>query len=221
MFSETISPEAIEPLELVSFPGKIHVITEEGPELDAAVEHLKAQRVIGFDTETRPVFQPHVPRNHTALLQLSSETDAFLFRLNHLGLPASVVEILSDPYITKVGAAVLDDIYGLCHYRTVHPNRFIDLQTFAYRYGVREKSIRKMTAIVLGRKVSKAQQCSNWEAEPLSEAQQLYAATDAWICVQLYRKLLGSPFVKLEHLPGDPVFELQETSAVAKRRKRK
>lgn len=206
MFCETIAPEAIEPLELISFPGPIEVISEEGPALDAAVAHLKEQRVIGFDTETRPVFQPHVPRNHTALLQLASETRAYLFRLHSLGLPQSVVDILGDPYITKVGAAVLDDIYGLCHYRTVHPQRFIDLQNFAYRYGVREKSIRKMTAIVLGRKVSKAQQCSNWEADPLSEAQQLYAATDAWICVQLYRKLLGSPFVKLEHLPGDPVF---------------
>lgn len=219
MFCETIAPEAIEPLELISFPGPIEVITEEGPALDAAVAHLKAQRVIGFDTETRPVFQPHVPRNHTALLQLASETHAYLFRLNMLGLPESVVDILTDPYITKVGAAVLDDIYGLCHYRTVHPQRFIDLQSFAYRYGVREKSIRKMTAIVLGRKVSKAQQCSNWEADPLSEAQQLYAATDAWICVLLYKKLLGSPFVQLEHLPGDPEPIFQETTS--KKRKRK
>ena len=207
MFSEHIAPEEIEPLELISFPGTITVISQEGPELDAAVEHLSRQRIIGFDTETKPVFQPNVPRNHTALLQLSSDTNAYLFRLNKMGLPESVAGLLADPYITKVGAAVLEDIYGLCYHRRVDPHRFIDLQTFAYRYGVREKSVRKLAAIVLGRKVSKAQQCSNWEAEPLSEAQQLYAATDAWICVQLYRTLLGSPFVELEWLPGDPVFK--------------
>lgn len=68
----------------------------------------------------------------------------------------------------------------------------MDLQSFADQYGIREKSVRKMAAIILGRKVSKAQQCSNWEAEPLSDAQLLYAATDAWICVKMYKALLAS-----------------------------
>ena len=193
MFQETITPEEIDQLDLAAFPGPIHVISGPGPELDHAVEHLSSQRFIGFDTETKPVFQPHQPRNHTALLQLSSESEAFLFRLHALGLPQAVADIMADSHITKVGAAVHEDIRGLQHYCPFEPHRFMDLQSFGEEYGIKEKSVRKMAAIILGRKVSKAQQCSNWEADPLSDAQQLYAATDAWICVMMYKALLSAP----------------------------
>ena len=193
MYKETITPEEIEPLELAAFPGRITVVSEPGPELDHAIEHLRAQRLIGFDTETKPVFQPHQPRHHTALLQLSSETEAFLFRLHPLGLPQEIADILASPFITKIGAAVGEDIHGLQHYCDFEPHRFMDLQSFGGQYGIQEKSVRKMAAIILGCKVSKAQQCSNWEADPLSDAQQLYAATDAWICVRMYKALLASP----------------------------
>ena len=193
MFQETITPEEIDKLELAAFPGPIHVVSGPGAELDHAIEHLSRQRFIGFDTETKPVFQPHQPRNHTALLQLSSESEAFLFRLHALGLPAEVADIMANPYITKIGAAVHDDIRGLQHYCEFEPHRFMDLQSFGEEFGIKEKSVRKMAAIILGCKVSKTQQCSNWEADPLSEAQQLYAATDAWICVMMYKALLASP----------------------------
>lgn len=192
MYQETITPEEIEQMDLAAFPGRINVITGPGPELDHAIEHLSNQRFIGFDTETKPVFQAHQPRHHTALLQLSSETEAFLFRLQELGLPQEIADILADPYITKIGAAVGEDIHGLQHYCRFEPHRFLDLQPFGDRYGIKEKSVRKMAAIILGRKVSKAQQCSNWEAQPLSDAQLLYAATDAWICVKMYKALLAS-----------------------------
>ena len=197
MYQETITPEEIELMELAAFPGRITVITAPGADLDHAVEHLASQRFIGFDTETKPTFQAHQPRHHTALLQLSSETEAFLFRLQELGLPQAVADLLSSPYITKIGAAVGEDIHGLQHYCSFEPHRFMDLQSFAGQYGIQEKSVRKMAAIILGCKVSKAQQCSNWEAEPLSDAQQLYAATDAWICVKMYKALLASQRVAL------------------------
>ena len=100
---------------------------------------------------------------------------------------------MASPYITKIGAAVGEDIHGLQHYCRFEAQRFLDLQSFGERFGIKEKSVRKMAAIILGRKVSKAQQCSNWEADPLSEAQQLYAATDAWICVMMYKALLATP----------------------------
>ena len=192
MFQETITPEEIELFDLAAFPGTIHVISQPGPDLDYAVEHLSSQRLIGFDTETKPIFQAHQPRNHTTLLQLSSESEAFLFRLHDLGRPQAVADIMANPYITKIGAAVHDDIRGLQHYCPFEPHRFMDLQSFGEEFGIKEKSVRKMAAIILGCKVSKAQQCSNWEADPLSEAQQLYAATDAWICVKMYKALLAS-----------------------------
>ena len=193
MYKETISPDEIELLPLAAFPGKITVISEPGPDLDHAIEHLAACRLIGFDTETKPVFQAHQPRHHTALLQLSSESEAFLFRLHALGLPQEIADILASPHITKIGAAVGEDIHGLQHYCRFEPHRFMDLQPYGDQYGIQEKSVRKMAAIILGQKVSKAQQCSNWEADPLSDAQILYAATDAWICVMMYKALLAAP----------------------------
>lgn len=202
MFRETISPEEIEQMELISFPGKITVIEDLGSDFQYAVNYLGSQRMIGFDTETRPVFVPHTPHNKTALLQLSGHDEAFLFRLNKIGLPGEVADILADSAITKIGAAVSDDIRGLCEHTYFRASRFMDLQQFGFLHGIREKSVRKMTAIIFGRKVSKTQQCSNWEADPLSDAQKLYAATDAWICLEMYKELLGSPLVKLA--PGIP-----------------
>ncbi|MBR5035381.1 MAG: 3'-5' exonuclease domain-containing protein 2 [Bacteroidales bacterium] len=191
-FKESITPEEIEGLDLISFPGEIHIITHEGPEFDAAVRDLASQRMIGFDTETKPIFQPHAPRSATALLQLSSEDNSYLFRLHSLGLPQSLADILASKSITKVGAAVADDVRGLQHYIPFTAARFMDLQRFAELYGIKDKSVKKLSAIILGRRVSKAQQCSNWEASTLSYPQQLYAATDAWICLVMYKRLLES-----------------------------
>lgn len=196
MYSPTITPEEIESYELAVFPGRIKVITTEGRDFKKAIEHLNEQRMIGFDTETKPVFQSNAPRHGTALLQLSSETDAFLFRLNHIGLPHELADILANPYITKIGAAVNDDIRGLQRYLYFEAGRFMDLQTFGARFGIEDKSVRKMAAIILKLKVSKTQQCSNWEAGTLSPAQQQYAATDAWICLEMYKALLASQYVK-------------------------
>ena len=192
VFKESVTPEEIESLELIAFDGPITVITERGEDFDEAIRHLSSCRMIGFDTETKPIFNNKAHRNGTALLQLSSETNAYLFRLQMLGLPAELADILADKSITKVGAAVTDDIRGLQRYVNFKAARFMDLQSFAERYGIKDKSVKKLTAIILGRKVSKAQQLSNWEAAELSRAQQLYAATDAWICLKMYKALLGA-----------------------------
>ena len=191
-FKESITPEEIESLELISFPGEIKIITENGAAFDDAIEDLAASRIIGFDTETKPVFQPHAPRCPTALLQLSNEDTAYLFRLHTLGVPDPLADILASRSITKVGAAVADDVRGLQHYNRFEAARFMDLQRFAEAYGITDKSVKKLAGIILGRRVSKAQQLSNWEAATLSYAQQLYAATDAWICLVMYKALLAS-----------------------------
>lgn len=191
-FRESITPEEIEGLELISFPGEIQVITEEDERYRAAIRDLSSCRMIGFDTETKPVFQPHAPRCATALLQLSSEEISYLFRLHTLGVPDSLADILASRSITKVGAAVADDVRGLQRYNHFEAARFMDLQRFAEQYGIKDKSVKKLAAIILGRRVSKAQQLSNWEAPQLSFPQQLYAATDAWICLVMYKSLLAS-----------------------------
>ena len=192
MFQISISPEEIGKLELASFPGEIVVIDTLGEEFGKAIRYLKHQRVIGFDTETRPTFSPDQPPAGTALLQLSGGGRAFLFRLKKIGLPRRLAAILANPDIIKVGAATRDDVRGLQAITRFAPQRFVDLQNIVWEYGIRDKSVKKMAAIILGVKISKAQQLSNWEAETLSDSQQRYAATDAWICREMYNRLLSS-----------------------------
>ena len=193
MFQITISPEEIGRLELASFPGKIYVIDSLGEEFGQAVRYLKQQKVIGFDTETRPTFSPDQRSNGTALLQLSGAEKAFLFRIKKMGgIPRRLCAVLANPNIVKVGAAIHDDVRGLQQFAGFQPQQFVDLQKIAWEYGIRDKSVKKMAAIILGFKMSKAQQLSNWEAEQLSESQQRYAATDAWVCREMYLKLQRS-----------------------------
>ena len=192
MFQSSISPEEIAALELASFPGEIVVIDAEDEAYEKAIRYLKRLKVLGFDTETRPTFSPDQHSSRTALLQLSGGGKAYLFRLKKCGLPRSLASILANPDIVKVGAATMDDIRGLQRITHFVPKGFVDLQNHVWEYGIRDKSVKKMAAIILGVKISKAQQLSNWEAEKLSESQQKYAATDAWVCREMYLKLQAS-----------------------------
>lgn len=193
MYKSRILPEEIEKMPLIAFNGPIHVIDREGPELHAAVAYLRAQKSIGFDTETRPVFMPGEQSCGVALLQLSSREHAYLFRLNRMGLPRVLCELLSDPRVEKIGAASFDDVRGLRKLHDFEAHGFVDLQRIAWKWGINDKSVKKMAAIILGGKVSKTQQLSNWEAAKLNDAQLKYAATDAWVCLVMYDKLLKSP----------------------------
>jgi len=189
MFRISISPEEIAALELASFPGEIVVVDSLNEDFYAAVRYLRRQKILGFDTETRPTFTPEQHSSGTALLQLSSSSRAYLFRLKKIGLPRQLASILANPSTIKVGAATCDDVRGLQKLTFFNANAFVDLQSMVWEYGIRDKSVKKMTAIILGVKISKAQQLSNWEAEHLSESQQRYAATDAWVCREMYLRL--------------------------------
>lgn len=189
MFKLTISPEEIEKLEPACFQGRIHVISHPGWEFSKAVSYLKKQSVLGFDTESKPVFSPGQHHNGVALLQLSGPDEAFLFRIQKLGMRGRICAILSNPNIIKVGAAALDDVRGLQRCHEFIPRGFVDLQKIVWEWGIRDKSVKKMAANILGVRISKSQQLSNWEAETLNEHQQKYAATDAWICREMYLKL--------------------------------
>ena len=192
MFKESVTPQEIEKLEYASFSGKIYVIDSVGAEFNRAIAYLRSQKVIGFDTETRPTFSPQQPRYGVALLQLSGKDKAFLFRVNTIGMHRRLCNLLADARVLKIGAAILDDIRGLQKKRDFVPAGFVDLQKIVWEWGIRDKSVKKMAAIILGSRVSKTQQLSNWEAETLSEAQQMYAATDAWVCREMYLKLMAS-----------------------------
>jgi len=192
MYIESITPQEIEKLEYASFPGKIQVIDSVGADFNKAVTYLRAQKIIGFDTETRPCFAQNQPRYGVALLQLSGPGKAFLFRVNKMGMHRRLCNILADPKIIKVGAAVHDDIRGLQKRHDFVAAGFVDLQKIVWEWGIRDKAVKKMAAIILGCRISKTQQLSNWAAEELSESQCKYAATDAWVCREMYLKLMKS-----------------------------
>ena len=190
MFKISIQAEEIEGMPLGSFPGRIHVIDGNGIEFVKAIAYLRTQKIIGFDTETRPVFSPGQHHNPVALLQLSGASQAYLFRVGKFGMRKLLCSLMSNPRILKVGAAVHDDVRGLQQYQRFEPKGFVDLQKIAYEWGIRDKSVKKLAANILGVRISKSQQLSNWEAEELSAGQQMYAATDAWVCRGMYLKLL-------------------------------
>lgn len=192
MYIESITPAELEKLEFASFPGKIQVIDGVGAEFNRAIAYLRSQKIIGFDTETRPCFSPNQPRYGVSLLQLSGPGKAYLFRLKKMGMHRRLCNLLSDKRIIKVGAAIHDDIRGLQKLRDFEAGGFVDLQKIVGEYGIRDKSVKKMTAIIMGFRISKTQQLSNWEAEQLSESQCKYAATDAWVCREMYIKLMNS-----------------------------
>lgn len=193
MYKISIEPSDIEKLPLGSFPGTIVVISKPGRELNRAIAYLKSQPMLGFDTETKPVFSPGQQHHNIALLQLSGPDRAYLFRVFNLGMRHRLCRILGDPSIVKIGAAVHDDVRGLKKYMPFQEAGFVDLQKIAYEWGIRDKSVKKLAANILGIRISKTQQLSNWEAPELSDAQKMYAATDAWVCLEMYRKLLSSP----------------------------
>jgi ribonuclease D len=194
-YMQTISSEEIEKLPPAQFRGEIHVIESENDEYKEAIEYLSRQRILGFDTETKPVFLANARRNGVAILQLAGREKAFIFRLMPLGLTSDICKLLSSSRIIKVGAAVHDDIKGLQRYSKFSARGFVDLQTIGSSWGIKEKSVRKMAAIILGIKISKSQQLSNWEADYLTSAQIQYAAIDAWSCQRMYLKLLSTPKV--------------------------
>ena len=206
MYKLTVTSEEIEKLPLGAFKGQIHVISSPGFEYLRALSYLKSQTVIGFDTETRPVFSPTAKHNKVALLQLSGPDHAYLFRLNQMGLRRRLCSILSNPAILKIGAASHDDVCSLQKRASFVEAGFVDLQKIAWQWGIRDKSVKKLAANILGVKISKTQQLSNWEADELSESQQLYAATDAWVCREMYLKLLKTekhPLSEEEKLPPE------------------
>ena len=190
-FIDKISNEQTALLPAVEFRGEIRIVEHER-DIAAACKTLAEQPVIGFDTETRPSFRPGVTFRGS-LLHLSTPTVCYLFRLNKIPLAKPILQLLEDRRVLKIGADVAGDLRSLRQIRHFRDGGFVDLQGIAPEWGIGEKSLRKLSAIVLGRRVSKAQRLSNWEAATLTDKQQLYAATDAWVCTRIYEQLLRTP----------------------------
>ena len=172
----------------VLFPGRIFVLYTES-DAEKAVAYLKDQRIVGVDTETRPSFKRGTTHK-VALLQISTQDTCFLFRLNRIGMPDSLQEFLMSDTL-KIGLSLKDDFNSLRKRQDMHPDRgnWIELQEYVGKFGIEDRSLQKIYANLFGEKISKNQRLSNWEADVLSEGQKLYAATDAWACVEIYNCL--------------------------------
>ena len=188
-YRKNISAEEIKELDLSWFEGEI-IVVDNFRTLDSVLPRIFKSEVLGFDTETKPSFKKG-RNNKLSLIQLADENLACLFRINKIGIPDKLADILSDPGIIKSGVAIHDDIRILSGIRKFSPAGFIDLQTFVKNYGIESSGLKKLTAIVLGFRISKRQQVTDWETINLTEAQQIYAATDAWVCHQIYNTLIS------------------------------
>lgn len=188
----TITKEALSELPAAHFDGDIHLI-DKTDDVPAAVEMLRASDIIGFDTETRPSFRKG-QSNIVSLLQLSTRTACFLFRLNHIGMPDSIVDILQDPDLLKIGLSLHDDFHNLCKIREINPEGFVDLQNYVKNFRIADNSLSRIYGILFGQRISKGQRLTNWEADHLTPAQQCYAALDALACVRIYDYLQKGKF---------------------------
>ena len=182
------SKDLIQWLPLAAFGGEV-IVVDTPEKVEEAVEYLSKQNAIGVDTESRPSFTRgvHYP---TALLQIATEERCYLFRLTHVGMPQALADIFANPKITKVGLASKDDIAGLRRRRDFKPANCIDLQTIVSKYGILDMGLQKIFAICFGRKISKAQQLTNWENSHLTPDQARYASTDAWATLLIYKDLM-------------------------------
>ena len=178
-----ISKEIIATLPIETFPGKIVVIDNER-DADNAVLQLNNESIIGFDTETRPTFKKG-KSNHVALIQLSTHDTCYLFRINRIGFTPAIKNLLENESLLKVGISLKDDF---CMLNRLNSGQFIP-----------------RNFIVIGKKISKGQRLSNWEADHLTENQQLYAATDAWSCIKIYEVLKSGKF-------KSPIYKIQPSS---------
>ncbi|MFC2121813.1 3'-5' exonuclease, partial [Bacteroidota bacterium] len=167
------------------------IVVEDPKDLRRVVKKINHCSLLGFDTETRPSFKKG-RINKVALLQLSGGGITYLFRLNKIGLPVEIINILSNPKIIKIGVAIHDDLISLRKLKEFKPDGFIELQDMVKEFGIENFSLKNLCAIVLGFKISKAKQLSNWEQDKLDDAQIKYAATDAWASVEIYKELINN-----------------------------
>lgn len=188
----TITKEQLATMPVVTFPGKITVI-DKIDEAVSAIEYLSSQKTIGFDTETKPAFKKG-QTNKVSLIQMSSADQCFLFRINKIGFIPQLKQLIEDESITKIGLSLKDDFLVLHRIWQFTPAGFIDLQNMAKRFNIADGSLQKIYGILFSQRISKGQRLSNWEAEALSESQQMYASIDAWACLKIYNYLLSGNF---------------------------
>lgn len=184
-----ITKEELNQLEVEKFERTIKVI-DTIEEAEEACKALTQSEIIGFDTETKPAFRKGVS-NKVALMQLSTEDICYLFRINKIGMPSCIVNLLANENVKKIGLSLKDDFHGLSKTYSFKPANFVELQNLVGEYDIEDQSLQKIYAILFNKRITKGQRLTNWEASELTEAQQMYAAIDAWACLRIYKKIMS------------------------------
>ena len=190
MYQSEISKEEVAGLDLIQYEGPIHLI-DSIEAFENEIDRIALEPVLGFDTETRPSFKKGKVYP-TSLIQISSLEQSWIIRVSRIGYPKRLLKLLSGELPLKIGVGLQDDIRRLRADFQFEPQGFLDLQNYVQAFRIDEKGLKKITGIVLDKRISKSQQVSNWDADELSEAQLRYAATDAWICLMIYNSLRAS-----------------------------
>lgn len=185
VFRRKINNEEINHLPARQYAGEI-ILVKDKEAVTEAVQALKKETVLGFDTETRPVFSKGKQNNPPALLQLAGESSVYVFQLSCIGFCAEIASLLEDEVIVKTGVAVRDDIRELQRLHPFKPGGFVDLSQIAKQNHLETHGLRNMAANFFGLRIPKGARCSNWAVKNLTHKQLLYAATDAWIGRELY-----------------------------------
>ncbi|MEM7672863.1 MAG: 3'-5' exonuclease [Verrucomicrobiota bacterium] len=189
-FPERISKDEINALPIFRYTGPVRLVrTEEALEL--ARQTLLQEEIIGFDTETRPVFK-RGESYPTSLIQMATAKEVFLFQLNELDKLTGIKSILSNPDIKKVGVALRDDFVKLRELENFTEQGVVDIAKMSQGLGIVNTGLRSLAAILLNQRISKSVQVSNWAKRELTPAQITYAATDAWVSREIYLKLIGN-----------------------------
>ena len=184
-----ITNDEINALPLHAFDGRVNVIQDK-EELPHVFREVSKHHIVGFDTETKPVFVKG-QRHLVALMQIALPQQVFLVRIKFTGVTPDIVSFLENDKILKAGVGVRDDIKALQVLKKFVPAGFVELADMARNAGLEVESVKKLSALLLGFRISKSAQTSNWEADRLDSKQISYAATDAWVCLNIYRKLSG------------------------------
>jgi len=187
MFASTISKEEINNLDLERYEGKIFLITKI-EQLTSVFAKINEYSLVGFDTETKPTFRKGEV-NEVAMIQIAIPKAVYLIRINYTGITDEILSFLENQSIVKVGVALRDDLKDIKRLRKFTPKGFVELNKLVKDIGIESNGLRKLTAIILGFRISKNAQVSNWEAEKLSQKQLQYAATDAWVCLEMHNEL--------------------------------
>ena len=179
-----ISTEVLNALPLRRYEGTVNFVA--GPaQLHAARQDALAERVIGFDTETRPAFRKG-ERYLPSIAQVATAHAVHILPLRYAETHRLLAELLARADIVKAGVALANDLRTLRQRFDFGEKSVVDLGVVARRRGYAQSGLRNLAGRALGYRIAKGAKTTNWAAPQLSPAQIAYAATDAWVCRELF-----------------------------------